>query len=173
MAISLHQNQQRLVVSMNSIAQANAMIDDQIAILSRLCVMKLNDLVKAHNEAIGAKEGISGIDIITRDNTKSLFDQWHEFQKRSDIKEVSNMWFMGEDVSALPPPAEPVKEQPADQSAPQAATADHPEGAEIFGGDYGKATDGNAAVEEKQSADDGTREADAVPPVPPSDAPAS
>jgi len=165
MTVALHHNQQRLAASMNSMVQANAMIDDQIAILSRLCISKLNTLTRVCNEAPGAAERVSSI---TKDSVKQLFDEFHALQKRSDFKELNNAWLMGEDMSNLPP--EPVKEEQPAESAPQAATADHPEGAEIFGGDYGKATDGNTAVEEKPSTDDGARKADEVPSVPSSDA---
>ena len=144
------------------------MIDDQIAILSRLSISKLNTLAKIHNATICAKEGISGVDMVTKDSVKQLFDEFHALQKRSDFKELNNAWLMGEDMSNLPP--EPVKEEQPAESAPQAATADHPEGAEMFGGDYGKATDGNAAVEEEPHTDYGKGKADEVPPVPSSDA---
>jgi len=163
MGMTLYQNQQKLGKAIDALAGASDQLDTQFSVLSRLCILKLNSVLGDDKK-------------ITHEFVTSLFHEWVKLKERSDFRDHNRAWFLGEDLSNLPP--EPKKEEqptaPADQSAPQAKADDvnqYPEGAEIFGGDYNakNSTVGNQVLAQEPPSNDVAREKDPVPQVSPSD----
>jgi hypothetical protein len=139
-AVTLYQNQQRLAKSYDGLAEASDSLDEQFAVLSRLVIGHMNKLTDAFNTVTGGMPaGAPRVEPLGRDIVTKMFADWREFKKRPDFRDHNTAWFMGEDLSKLPPP--PAKEE---EKAPSAAQGD-PSGAEVFGGDYGKSDDRDAA----------------------------
>jgi len=148
--VTLYQNQQRLAKSYDGLAEASDSLDEQFAVLSRITIQQLNRLTDDING--GRKEG-DGIPLVTREKVTASFAEWREFKKRPDFRDHNTAWFMGEDLTKLPPPT--AKEEPLverdDQgrvtkiNATPNALPTNQEGAEVFGGDYGKSIDRDAA----------------------------
>jgi len=125
-------------------------LDEQFAVLTRLTVKKLNEIVTALNMSVGQDL----VNPVSYEEQNAGFVEWAEFQKRPDWREHTRIWFTGGDLSELPPPPEPeVKEEP-----------DTREDVEPFGGDYDGNSDlGDSATAEGKPQGDEDGEADAVP----------
>jgi hypothetical protein len=146
--ITLYGNQQRLAKGFDDLAAAGDMLDEQFAVLSRLVVMQLNKIVEAFNTVTGGMPaGAPRVELISRADVTTLFGAWREFKKRSDFRDHNTAWFMGEDLSKLPPP-------PKEEKVPD-APQNNLESAEVFGGDYAKSTERDTAVVENQSQNTG------------------
>jgi hypothetical protein len=104
------------------LSQSHTRLDEQFAVLTRLTVMTLNDLIIR----------LGGEDLVTYDGINAMFQEWNDFRSRPDFREHMSVWMMGGDLSALPPPPEPAKEEEQPADAPE----ENPEGAVEFGGDY-------------------------------------
>jgi hypothetical protein len=176
-----------LVTNQKVLADSHHKLDDQFAVLTRLVVSRLNSMIEKHNlmvrsipQQLGdlspAVEEVFGVSPVTYEEVNALFHLFDEFKKRPDFKNHFRSWYLGDDLSKLPPPPEPppapeppmpvVAEEPqaAKEEAAQPASAPgdddgYPEGAQIFGGDYAKGTSGNGNTETEQA--DG--QADPVP----------
>jgi hypothetical protein len=106
---SVWANQKELTKSEN-------LLDEQFAVLTRLTIISLNVLVNKHNlamEMIGAAMGgmsdVSDLTMPTVDyeDVNLLFEEWAKFRSRPDFRDHMRAWFMGDDLSKLPPPPEP------------------------------------------------------------------
>jgi hypothetical protein len=166
------QNQQALGKS----AQDN---DDQFAVLLRLTVSRFNMLIGLQNRIFLASVAELSEDKrpanphehlvpeVTYEEIQQMFMEYETFKQRPDFRDHFRAWYSGADMKhALPPlPAVEVKEGPlAAPSAPEVEPeAPFPEGAQIFGGDYGS-TRGNGAEEaQAQRTTDETGHQDSVP----------
>jgi hypothetical protein len=145
----LHQNQRILEKSHNN-------TDDQFAVLTRLFISRFNDLAEKVSVlgAVATGEAIPDgfnfkVEPITYEGVNKLFSEYDGFKSRSDFRDHFRTWYMGEDLSKLPPPPpspapEPPKQEAKEEKVEQAPStpeepaeaADFPEGAQVFGGDY-------------------------------------
>jgi hypothetical protein len=85
---TLYTNQQALAKAVQALSASNGQLDEQFAVLTRLMVVNINR--------------ISGTSV-TKEDVTTLFEEWRAFKARSDFKEYNHTWFMGHDLSTLPP----------------------------------------------------------------------
>lgn len=130
----------------SQLVRANDASSSQFSVLTRLVITKLNEVIGLQNriaelavEGVEPKPEMAFVSEVTYDGVNALFQLHEEFRARSDFKEHMKTWFLGGDVSALPPPPEPAKEEVPEATPETPADADVPEGAQVFGGDYGSA----------------------------------
>lgn len=137
-------------------------VDDQFAVLTRLVILKLNEVVQAVNLLRRAHLD-SRTDIglppnpVTYGDVNSMFAQYELLKQRRDFRQLAEAWYMGQDLSNLPPPPEEPQSEElskvfaeadavADAAAKEAAedpsliegpdSVGFPDGAQIFGGDF-------------------------------------
>ena len=117
-------------------------LEEQFAVLGRTCFLKINELVAAHNKAVTSEHDVEPL---TEEFVTQTFNTWREFRERPDFREHFVVWFMGGDLSTLPPPPEP-----EDDSAKDPQFQDAVE----FGGDYAESEDGDETTEDGAEASD-------------------
>jgi len=103
-------------------------INAQLAVLVRMTVSRLNTLTEYHNENFG-----TAIPEVTVETINDLFNQFDEFRQRPDSAQHYHHWYLGKDLSELP--ELPKEEKQEEHGSPE---EEYPEGAVIFGGDYGE-----------------------------------
>jgi hypothetical protein len=141
---------QILWANQEKLAESETRLDEQFAVLARACIRSINEILVR----------IGSDDLITYESVNELFMEWEKFRSRPDFRDHMRTWFMGEDLSTLPPP--PPVETKEEEKAPDALVKD--EDAEEFGGDYAEASDaGNETTQEVGSEDAGASPEDAVP----------
>lgn len=106
------ENQVELTKSANN-------LDRQFAVMGRIFISKLNNIVVT----------IGHDDILTYQGVNAAFDEWDQFHQRPDFRDHMEQWFLGGDLSKLPPPPR-VEKKEAEQEQPKE-----------FGGDYDKSGD--------------------------------
>lgn len=106
-----------------NLADSATRLDDQFAVLTRLAILKINELIERHNVEFEDDP----IEPITYEMVNEMFVTFNKFRDRKDYKDHMKMWFMGEDLNILPVPA-------AGETAPT-----QPE----FGGDYAESQNRN------------------------------
>jgi len=146
-AVNRHgQNLTTIWLNQGSLQESQFNTDKQLAVLVRLMISKINSLIVAFE----GREDMPAA--ITVESINDLFDLWAEFSQRPDHKELYHQWYMGYDLSQLPPPE--VKEE-GDPEAAEAAADNHddPGKPREFGGDY-------VGPETESSDRDGVAEAD-------------
>ena len=84
--------------------------------------MSINVMSAKHNlamellcNAIGREDSAEELSTpdIDYGDVNALFEQWAQFRSRPDFREHMRSWFMGDDLSKLPPPPEPEPEPEA------------------------------------------------------------
>ena len=95
-------NQQLAWNNQKECAKSETLLDEQFAVLTRLTITSLNKVLP------------DGSKILYEDVNK-LFMDWADFRKRKDFRDYMKEWFMGEDLSKLPPPPVEEPKKPADQ----------------------------------------------------------
>lgn len=157
-AVNRHsQNLTTLWLNQGTLQESRLDSDKQLAVLVRMVISQLNELRNAM-----APSTVELPPAITVESINELFDLWAEFSKRSDHKELYHQWYMGYDLSELPPEPE----------AAEAAAENHddPGTTREFGGDYGgpetESSDGDGVAEANGGEE---AQADALSEVPSSD----
>jgi hypothetical protein len=164
----LHQNQATLATS-------ELKLDEQFAALSRIAVGMLNDLIRAYNglaselhlRGIGTPERFpTHIPELTYQGFNRVFADFEALRVRPDFKDHYELWFMGGDLSKLPPLPVPEDKELAEvraelEKADQSTESNIipvsgedlgiPDGAQVFGGDLGSS---------KEQEDDGSKSRD-------------
>jgi hypothetical protein len=156
----LWQNQQSIDVAVKALAKSEESLDDQVAVLTRLFFVEANKL-----------RTFMQLDPFDADEIEAMFEAWHEFRARADAKNWMSHWVLGKPLSELPPP--PKQEFLEDDISklqegidlPEDAESDGelPEGATIFGGDYGKSDIGDEEAGQSEPEDEAPGENDEVP----------
>ena len=146
------------------LSKSETRLDEQFCVQGRLFITSINEILLRANSD----------EVITYEQVNKMFMEWEKFRSRPDFRDHMRAWFMGDDLSTLPPPPEPKEKAPEETPSPEA------EGPQEFGGDYGEASDvGNQAaqegrpagheggssdpVSEGQDADGASRQASALP----------
>lgn len=88
-----------------------------------------------------------------------MFLELAEFQNRPDFRDHFRAWYMGEDLSKLPP-IDVKEEEPVSAPEPE---AQYPEGAHIFGGNYGSENRNGTEEAQTERAEDEAANQDPVP----------
>lgn len=114
-------------------------LDTQQAVLTRLVIMNLNEILIR----LGSDE------LVTYEGVNQMFHDFAALKTRPDHRDHMKDWFMGVDLSTLPP---------LEENEPEETQ----EGPKEFGGDYAEGSD-SESVEEEQSEGKETGEADALP----------
>jgi hypothetical protein len=125
-------------------------MDDQFAVLLRLTITRLNQLIELQNHVymnaikyIPEEERpidpenhlIPTVDYLEVSN---LFKEFDEFKRRPDFKELFQSWYTLADLKTLPPlPPTEVKEDAEGSILSEEPEVPYQTDAEIFGGDYG------------------------------------
>lgn len=143
----------------NNLAKSAQDNDDQFAVLLRLTILRMNQIIGLQNLAYHMAVAelpeekrpphpeAHMIPNITYEEVQQLFLDYAKFRERPDFRDHFRAWYTGADLSTLPPPPEVKEEAQAVGSAPEAEPeAPYPEGAQIFGGDYGS-ENGNGSAE--------------------------
>lgn len=99
------------------LAEANEHLDVQMAVLSRLVVVRTNQMIENVNKLLRVTASGSPIDPVTAVDIKELFAAFHALRRRKDFREYEEKWYAGESLANLPP------------------EHTEPEGAFIFGGE--------------------------------------
>ena len=106
------------------LTKSEELLDEQFAVLTRMTILCLNGVFRKSNITL---KHLSPVDqdapILTAESKRDLvmpligysdintmFHEWAEFRQRSDFREHMQAWFMGDDLSTLPPPPEVKKE---------------------------------------------------------------
>jgi hypothetical protein len=118
-------------------------LDEQYAVLMRVAVRAINEVIIT----------TGGEDLLTYNGLNREFAEWTKFRARPDYKKYMEAWFMGVDMSTLPPPPLPEPEEETTE----------PEGPRHFGGDYAESSVGDTTTEEAAPEGEGDHEADALP----------
>jgi hypothetical protein len=106
----LWKNQQEL-------AKSELNIDEQFAVLSRIVISKVNELVEKHNALAyqtlpTTNDSLAGK--VSYEEINDLFVIFSEFKKRPDFRDHFRAWYMGADVTKIPmPPETPPASTPA------------------------------------------------------------
>ena len=156
MSQQLYRNDQQLT-------EKHAELNDQFMILTRLVFSRMNQLIDLQNRTfeLGVESLPEGqrpgnvkdhlIPRLTYEEVNELFALFGEFTKRPDFHDHIRAWYTGEDLSKLPPPPpppEPEAEAKKEEEEEEGAPGEYPEGAQIYGGDYGRTSeDGDSATE--------------------------
>jgi hypothetical protein len=129
----------RIFANEQELAKSTENLDEQFAVLTRLMVTKMNEVIAVVNT-------ISGVNIqpISYESINEMFRLFASIKARSDFKEHARAWYTGSDVSNLPPP--PVEEKESQSGKIDMLPIESvepvddgiPEGAQVFGGDYNK-----------------------------------
>lgn len=133
------------------LSNSGTKVDTQHAVLGRLAISTLNELLLR----IGSE------DLITYESVSEMFEQFAALRSRPDWREHSKDWYMGKDLSNLPPVPE--------AESPEATK---PEASE-FGGDYAETTDIDEASDKGAAEGEGPAQEDALPPGQETDGPSS
>lgn len=92
--------QQVIWNNQKELSRSEELLDEQFAVSTRMAVKSMNLIL----EKIGAEERITAKDI------ERLFRDWAEFKKRPDRRNLMMEWFLGVELSAMPPlPATPAQ----------------------------------------------------------------
>lgn len=119
---------QRLLV------EASERSDTQIAVLTRLTIVRLNQLTDLVNSVAHEAGRTKLVDPVTRSDMEELFTAFAALRRRSDFKDHEDRWFTGQSLADLPP------EPPAE-----------PRGAQIFGGEsHGQAHETSRQDEDRE-----------------------
>jgi len=140
-------------------------------VTGRMVFSKLNEIVDAFNRLGIAIEDEVRLERITVDDIHQAFADYNEFANRPDSGMLMAQWYLGVPLSELPPVPTPeelqkmveariAKAAPSEPEASEPEEEEYPEGAVIFGGDYGD-NDGDEGEEETPD----ERPADEVPEV--------
>jgi hypothetical protein len=104
------------------LSKSEELLDEQFAVSTRMTISNFNELSARWNKALQylLPSGDQPAEKVLPDTRKSLvqmligysdvnklFADWAEFRKRSDYREHMRPWFMGDDLSTLPPPPVP------------------------------------------------------------------
>jgi len=81
-------------------------LDEQFAVLTRLTIVRVNEILIR----IGGEEA----DFITYDEVNKMFMDWLKFRARNDCRKFMKEWYMGGDLSALPPEVKENDEAPTE-----------------------------------------------------------
>jgi hypothetical protein len=106
------------------LAKQESKLDEQFCVLTRLAIMSLNEIKMALNiqravrqEALQKTTGMANAELADKpltligyDDVNKMFHEWSEFHSRPDWRNFTREWFMGDDLSKLPPPPEVKKE---------------------------------------------------------------
>ena len=95
-------NQNLIWNNQKECAKSETLLDEQFAVLTRLTITALNRVSNPDQQ-------------IVYEDVNRLFADWAEFHKRKDFRSYMKEWFMGVDLSTLPPPPVETPEKPADQ----------------------------------------------------------
>ena len=133
--IVLQKNAERL-------ARAGNEADAALSVNSRLYIMMTNELIghvnKLRIQVANLQDSKVGEDdlsnIVTPECIRKLFSDYAQFIHRPDYKELFEKWFFGVPMDQFPPV--PVKKEEHEETRSDTQNA-IPEGATIFGGDYG------------------------------------
>jgi hypothetical protein len=109
---------------------------------------KLNELINVLNEManIGMEEKVEVMRPITQEDIHQTFADYNEFVSRPDHGILMGAWYLGIPLNDLPPAPTPeakmmeeraAKAAPSEPEASEPEEEEYPEGAVIFGGDYG------------------------------------
>lgn len=137
------------------VAKANDQVASQFSVLTRLTISKLNEVIGLQNrivelatESWEPKPDIALLEEVTYEGVNFLFQMHDAFRSRPDFRDHLETWFLGGDLTKLPPLPEPdTKEEEKTEPTPETpAEAGIPEGAQVFGGDHGS-THGNEESE--------------------------
>jgi len=168
--LDLHKNHGTIFANQQELTKSATRLDEQFCVQGRLFISTINEILHRANSD----------EIITYENINLMFMEWEQFRARPDFREHMRAWFMGDDLSQLPPPPEvPAEPEPKEETSEE-TPGDKAEGPTEFGGDYAKDSDlGNEAnpqgqsegetdssspeVPEGQDADGSTRETSALP----------
>lgn len=182
---------QTMLGNQKGLATSHEQLDQQFAVLTRLLIVRHNDLVARYNMIIKASIDVLELNDaeipmvapIDWEEVLGMFGQFIELRQRPDYADHMETWYMGGDVSNLPPIPEPpaapeVQGHPEEDEGstetpeePETVVASgYPEGAQIFGGDYGE--ESGQQDEKSPNGDESTeagaeRRPDEDPPVPP------
>lgn len=133
---------------------------NQMSVFIRLMVKHHNFLVEMYNTDLEARDFDDKIPLVMYEEVAKTFAELMEFKSRPDRNEQAALWFMGEDLRQLPP----VPSIQTPQTTPVEDSMDGaPDGAQIFGGDYGDSRDEDSSGEAEPSTETG--EEDEVHPV--------
>jgi hypothetical protein len=82
-----------------ALGESETKLDSQFVVLTRLTIMTLNAIMLHLN-----KRELEPLQLIGYDDINKMFEEWDQFKARPDWREHTRPWFMGEDLSTLPPP---------------------------------------------------------------------
>jgi len=91
------------------LSKSEELLDEQFAVSTRMTISNFNSLVSRWNKALplllanpeGRAEYVQML--IGYSDVNKLFMEWAEFRKRRDFRQYMPAWFMGDDLSELPP----------------------------------------------------------------------
>jgi hypothetical protein len=128
--------------------------DVQFCVMMRIFISTMNRVIDRLNFI---NEGIpeAQIPMLTYASVNLEFLDFTKFRSRPLFSRYLSAWFMGEDVSNL---------GFAEEDGTPGAEDDNPEGAVVFGGDYGESSRGD-----RVTGDSSSEEENAVSGVPPAD----
>ena len=129
-----------------ALAESETRLDEQFCVSTRLAIVMINKLTKLKETTV---------EPIAYAHVNKMFQEFEAFRSRPDFREHMEAWFMGEDLSQLPPPPE-LEKQEEEPEAVQAEGSNEPP-AQTFGGDYAEKNDsGDAGSTEERSEDAAT-----------------
>lgn len=135
-------------------------LHNQLSVFTRLLIKHFNFHVEMYNADLEAREFEDKIPPIILEMVQKTFVDLAEFKKRPDRDQWAHIWFMGEDLKNLPPLPEP--SESTSVSSPPTHVVEGmdgaPEGAQIFGGDYGDSRDENVSTEAEHFAAAGQKD---------------
>lgn len=135
--------------------------DVQFCCMMRLFVSRMNQVADLINTLELAKgDQPLRVEPISYDEVNDTFRVFTKIRGLPKFKENLQAWLMGEDMTKVD------LGWPEDGGGAPEAEDEYPEGAAIFGGDYGKSQDGNG---DRAKPDHDGEEADQVPEVPSAD----
>ena len=135
-----------------ALQRAGDQVEEMYCVMGRLLIPKMNEILIM----LGSE------DLITETTINGVFLTWHEFKKRPDFKAHFVPWFLGRDLSQLPPPSEPEAKEEMTDEAPALESGSPIE----FGGDYAEGKDSHSRDEtttEEPRQDSGNGPKDEVP----------
>jgi hypothetical protein len=149
------QTQNVLLNNQKALSEAYDGILDQYNVLARVVIMQLNQI----SQVVSAAFESDALNPIDYEHVRKAFLQYHDFKKRPDYKDHEQVWFLGEDLSTLPPPPSIPKEEEKDPTP-----AENGEG-RIFGGDYAESDIRNETTEQEGPPNPGDCQEPEVPEV--------
>jgi hypothetical protein len=101
------------------LTKSEELLDEQFAVSTRMTISNFNSLTSRWNQLLqymlpdegevvkpypDTRKALVQM-LIGYSDVNKLFADWAEFRKRKDFREHMREWFMGEDLSSLPPEA--------------------------------------------------------------------